>query len=633
MALSWKWLAVVGLLLAVAVAGAGLSPRPALAQTPPAWDSNNTITLSSTTTLGTKTLLWTSGIAVPVYNQVLTIYRAAAASSNTQIPGNRGILLWVKYSGDSSEIVSAVNNLTSVQIRNSNNQALFAQNNPIWNIQATSDNTQGISPTHRLAAAGTVVDSTHFTSAGGSLLISIDVANYPVPRSPTRLSVSRSSDNQTATVSWELFDQVSEYEIEREQAITIEAMTTATTQYGNTTRFTVAGTIAGVDEYVDSTVEPGFTYRYRIRAKGGDEGGPNDDGWSAFSAWAVSGGASSADIKAPVGFQAVRADDNSAVVLSWTAPDGEIDGFAVQRQELVIAEGSTIFANPVILADADDLDADATSYTDSTIAPGRTYEYRVSAIEGGIFGQASEWARVSPFVKTFGTAPNNLRLVEDATARILDNRREFWMRWDAVQGANDYDVEVRVYDSAGNRMLERYVYTDPEYFRTAFGRVELRTRGHMTDDGICGDGDGTLETGEDCYTEWTGWYGVGFTPKVAPQPGATPLPDTSIDEFQDDVDELVNQTLDQSGVDVDPSVAVQFAVLVGTALVATGSIVAGWKRGMKPLGVGMAFSATVVSLYLAHLLLGIPVAWPIGAQALIVIPGLVALARQLGAFR
>jgi len=208
------------------------------------------------------------------------------------------------------------------------------------------------------------------------------------------------------------------------------------------------------------------------------------------------------------------------------------------------------------------------------------------------------------------------------------------MRWDEVDGADDYEVEVRVYDSAGDRSLERYVYTDPSYFRTAFGRVEMRTRGRLlTNDGLCGDGDGSDEPGEDCHTEWTGWYGVGFSPKVAPEPGATPLPDTSIEEFQDDVDALVNQTLDQSGVDVDPSVAVQFAVLVGTAVVATGSIVAGWKRGMRPLGVGMAFSVMVVSLYLAHRLLGIPVAWPIGAQALIVIPGLVAFARQAGAFR
>ena len=54
---------------------------------------------------------------------------------------------------------------------------------------------------------------------------------------------------------------------------------------------------------------------------------------------------------------------------------------------------------------------------------------------------------------------------------------------------------------------------------------------------------------------------------------------------------------------------------------------------MRPLGVGMAFSVVVISLYLGYVLLGIPAAWPIGAQSLIAIPGLIAFARQLGAFR
>lgn len=445
-----------------------------------------------------------------------------------------------------------------------------------------------------------------------------------IPAAPETGTSARSSDGAEATINWDIFTPVVEYQIEREQATTIAAMSTVTTQYVNTTRFLVPGTVWGLDSYTDATVEAEFTYRYRVRARRGAAK------WGAWSGYVVSAGQSSTDIQAPGRLQAVRARDNSHVALSWTAPSGEIDGFAVQRQELVLAEGSTIFANPVVLAEQ--LSPETLTYTDASILPGRTYEYRVAALAGGVPGQPTEWARVSPFTRLFGTAPQNLRLVEDDTARVLDDRREFWMRWDEVQGADDYDVEVRVYDSAGDRTLERYVYTAPTYFETAYGRVELRTRGRMADDALCGDGDGTLETGEDCHTQWTGWYGVGFVPKLAPGPVPTALPDPSIDELQADVDELVN-ALDETGVDVDPSVAVQFAVLVGTVVVSMTSIVVGWRRGMKPLGVGMAFSAAVISLYLGHVLLGIPAAWPIGAQALIVIPGLVAFARQVGAFR
>lgn len=441
---------------------------------------------------------------------------------------------------------------------------------------------------------------------------------------PERIATSRSANNDTVSLSWELYSRVTEYEIEREQAITIEAQTTATTQYGNTTRFTVQGTIAGVDEYEDSTVEAGFTYRYRVRARGGTTGGTNGDGWSGFSPWAVSGGQSSAAIEAPGGLQAVRSKDNSSVTLSWNAPEGKFDGFAVQRQELVVADGTTIFANPVILAD--DLPATKLTYTDEAIAPGRTYEYRVASTQGDGFGNYTEWARVAPFDTSLGDAPQNFRL---GMNRTLDDRRELWMVWDPVEGVDDYEVEILTFTGGGGHARATRFVTDPTYFHTAYGRVELSVRGRLQDDALCGSG-----SKDRCHTEWTGGYPVQFTPAVRRQEGLpTPMPDASIDEFQEDVDELLNTTLDQSGVDVDPSIAVQFAVLVGTAVLAVACVVAGWKRGMRPLGVGMGFSVSVISLYLGYRLLGIPAAWPIGAQTIIAIPGIIAFARQLGAFR
>ena len=616
---SRRWLAAVVLLLAVAVAGVGQLPRSALAQAPPEWDSNGEVTLTNPTSSTMRNVAWSEGVRLSLYNNSLTVYAVDINTSYDQV------YLYFSLDRDFNlASISAVFSLIGrVQLLSSGGQTIFTSEN--FAITNTStDTTFSALPSYR-ALANVRSNSSRSAANGSVRIMAEEPSSGGAPTSPARVSTSRSADNSTATLSWELFDPVSEYEIEQEQAITIEAMTTATTQYGNTTRFTVAGTIAGVDEYIDSTVQPGFTYRYRVRAKGGNSGGPAGDGWSDFSPWNVSGGQSTSDTKSPGGIQAIRADDNSQVVLSWTAPEGEFTGFAVQRQELVLAEGSTIFANPVILAD--DLPADATTYTDATIAPGRTYEYRVSPLEGGVFGQASEWARVPPVNTSWGGAPQNLRF-DDSSDRYLADRREFWLRWDDVDRVDDYQVQTRVYDGNGDRTMSSYIYTDPSFFGTGYGRVEVRVRGRGSNDDLCGTG-----TNDYCYTEWTPWYGVGFSATVEQARRPAPEPDPSIQELQDDVNELINSTLDQSGADVDPSIVVQFAVLVGAASLAMVSVVAGFKRGMRPLGVGMAFSVIVISLYLGTELLGIPLAWAIGAQSLVAIPGVIAVARQAGAFR
>ena len=446
-------------------------------------------------------------------------------------------------------------------------------------------------------------------------------ANSDIPAAPDSVLANRGADGTSATVTWDLVGPVVEYEILREQAITIEAMTTATTQYGNAQRFLVPGTVWGLDSYTDATTDPKFTYRYRVRARRGA------NKWGSWSAYAVAGGQSAADIGAPGGFQAIRAQDNANVVLSWTAPSGEVDGYAVQRQELVVAEGSTIFANPVILTDS--LSSDTLTYTDASIAPGRTYEYRVTPLEGDAFGKPTEWARVSPFTSRLGGAPPNFRF-DLARDRKLADRREFWMVWDEVDGADDYEVEVFEYDRGSRgESLSSHVVTDPSFFRTIYGTVNLRVRARKSDAGLCGS-----EAGDHCHSDWTGWYGVQFAPESPQTPSSrTSAPDPSVEELREDVNELLDSTLDQSGVDVNPGIAIQFGVLVGTVIVSSASIWASWRRGMRALGMGMAFSSMVISLYLGHVLLDIPAAWPIGGQALVSVLGIIAFARQIGAFR
>ena len=631
-------------LLAVALACAALAllPGTAGAQTPLEITASGVLTTGQGTIVNVRS----TGTAVrdyrclPVDHLTLNgnVVPLVAMCLRT---GNAPNAIYFFFAGDSKTAweTHAGNNLKVSQIEfvNSTNSVLFRA---VISPPDDSFGTSGGSERLRIEGSSHLITNSHgfrytsievgsvsaVTGTGrlrltftGDVSAFASEANSAIPGPPEIESATRSSDQRAATIRWYLLGKAVEYQIEREQAITIEAQQTATTQYGNSTRFLVASTVWGLSEYTDGTIESRYTYRYRVRARRGV------NKWGPWSGYVISGSDTSVNLEAPANLEVSRAEDNASVEISWLPPAGDFDAYAVQRQELVVVEGSTIFANPITLAD--DLGADTLTYTDSSILPGRTYEYRIAALQDGKVGDYSEWFRVSPFNTSLGDAPRNFRL---GLNRKLDDRRELWMVWDEVEGVDDYEVEILTFNGVGDgHASERRVITDPAYFHTAYGRVELRVRARKKDEALCGSG-----ANDRCHTEWTGGYPVQFTPAVQQQEGLpTPMPDASIDEFQEDVDQLLNTTLDQSGVDVDPSIAVQFAVLAGTAVLAVVCVVAGWKRGMRPLGVGMGFSVSVISLYLGYRLLGIPAAWPIGAQTIIAIPGIIAFARQLGAFR
>ena len=454
------------------------------------------------------------------------------------------------------------------------------------------------------------------------------VLDTDIPDAPSLQTISRNEDYDEATLSWMYVGPVIEYEVDREQAITIEATDTSSTQYGNTERFLVPGTVAGVDEYVDSTVDERYAYRYRVRARRGA------NKWGDWSARLVSGGKPGVDLDAPANFEVARASNNSEVVLNWTAPAGDVGGYAVQRQELVEVGGSTLFANTKTLTDS--LSSSDLTYTDSSIAPGRTYEYRVAATEDGIVGDYADWARVAPFDTSLGAAPGEFKFLNDSLARILGDRREFRMGWDPVDGADDYEVDVLVYGvSTGTQEMETHIVSDPEYFRTSYGRVDLRVRARKKDDTLCGDGDGTADDDEVCHSDWSGWYSVRYTPEqtIDAPDLADDTADTSIMELRENVNEAIESGLGAAGAAVDAGIVLQlFAVLVATALGAV-SIAVTWRVGMAPLGVGMAFAIVILVLFNSYRLLGIPLAWPVALQTVLAVAGAYAGVRQLGVLR
>ena len=444
---------------------------------------------------------------------------------------------------------------------------------------------------------------------------------------PGLLTATRDARHEEVTVTWDLPEtSVGTYQIERSRAIVATSGDLSSIQYGETTTVQIrSGELGrrGAVRFTDSGLVPRSTYRYRVRAGNADS--------SIWTGWGnvISAGVQPLDLPAPGNLEVLRGRDNASVTVQWTKPDGEVDTYAVQRQELVIVESSTIFANTITLAD--DLSPSTLAYTDESISPGRTYEYRIAAVRGGVVGDYTDWARVTPFDPSLGKAPENLHFVDDETARLLDDRREFWVRWDELDGADNYEVDVLVYDVAtGGQSMESYIVTDPKYFRTAYGRTDVRTRGRKHDSDLCGSG------AEDrCYSEWTGWYSVRFTPAVtiAAPPLVDDTADPGIMELRENTVEAIETSLGAAGASVDADVVLQFLFVVAATVVGGISIALAWRLGMAPLGVGMGAAVAVLILFVGFRLYGIPLAWPVAMQAALAVAGMFALVRQTGVFR
>ena len=331
-----------------------------------------------------------------------------------------------------------------------------------------------------------------------------------------------------------------------------------------------------------------------------------------------------------------RSRVDGSVTISWSPPEGAVDAFTVQRQQLVTADGSSFFANIITVGGGMNVPGDTYSFEDSGIFEAGTYEYRVAAIKDEVVGQYSDWFRTTPVAAVFGHAPDDFRFVA-AGSRLLDDRREYWMGWDPLGGADDYEVGVVVYDVAGGgQTMESNIVTDPLYFRTAYGRVDLRVRGRKQDDDLCGSGAGDL-----CYSDWTGWYSVRFTPKVTiaasviptPVPAGTPAADASIVELRANTAQAIEAGLGAAGAPVNAGVVMQFVAVLTAAVLGAMSVASGWRVGAQPLGVGMAFAIAILVLFTFYRLYGIPWAWPVALQAVLASAGAFALARQTGVFR
>jgi FtsP/CotA-like multicopper oxidase with cupredoxin domain/fibronectin type 3 domain-containing protein len=190
----------------------------------------------------------------------------------------------------------------------------------------------------------------------------------------------------------------------------------------NVTTFTAAS--ASAFAYTDSTVVAGTIYYYRVQAVAG----PIVSAWSNMAT-------ASTPLPAPSALAATPIANPLSVGLTWVnnAAAPPVTSLTIQR--------ATDGAFTLNVATFTPASASATSYTDSSVAAGTTYYYRIRAVAGAV---VSAWSGAATVV-TSGTppaAPTNLRLVSNSTFSLS-------VAWNNNGGATSNVVQYSASGSSG----------------------------------------------------------------------------------------------------------------------------------------------------------------------------------------
>ena len=199
-------------------------------------------------------------------------------------------------------------------------------------------------------------------------------------------NVKATAGDKKVTITWSAVSGATKYRLQR-----TTGSSWSTIVYPTTT------------SYVDTSVTNGTTYKYRVLAY-------VNGAWSSASSVvsATPFNATPQNVKATAGDKSVK--------LTWTAVSGATK-YRVQR-----LNGSTwsTISYPT-----------TTSYTDTSVANGTTYKYRVLAYVNGAWGTASSAVSATPKAAT--TVPQNVK----ATA----GDKKVTITWSAVSGATKYRLQ------------------------------------------------------------------------------------------------------------------------------------------------------------------------------------------------
>ncbi len=208
---------------------------------------------------------------------------------------------------------------------------------------------------------------------------------------PSGLSATES--NGTVTLSWTApasnADQVTAYDVQRFDSAEATVADALWAVLGSSTTLS------------DSTVSTGTTYRYRVAARRGSD----TSDWTAEVTITT---APSAAQLTPTDL--LLREYDADVTLTWTRPafDANLSGYTVQRAT-ADGEFSTL---------SDSLGANDNIYSDTTVAIGTTYRYRIAAQHGTT---QSNWTDAASITTATAAqlAPSNLSARQTADAILL----------------------------------------------------------------------------------------------------------------------------------------------------------------------------------------------------------------------
>ena len=301
------------------------------------------------------------------------------------------------FSNEVSFVVPAVPPVASFSASATSGQAPFAMNfinsstgtitSYAWTFgDGTTSTAQ--SPSHVYSTTGSYTVSLKVTGPGGSntqtrnnYIAVTAAADATPPTAPTNVvaaATGSSSINLTWTASTDNIG-VTGYRVERCQG-------------AGCTTFAQVATPAGTS-FSDSGLAPGTYYRYRVRAT--DAAG-NLSGYSATAAATTNVAADTTAPTVPANVVAA-ATGSSSINLTWTASTDNI-GVTGYRVERCQGAGCTTFAQVATPA--------GTSFSDSGLAPGTYYRYRVRAADAaGNLSGYSATAAATTNVAADTTAP------------------------------------------------------------------------------------------------------------------------------------------------------------------------------------------------------------------------------------